>query len=831
MSLRLADTISAMPVGLKLGATMMGVCLVVSVSMLLLFHDVSMRHIVASLETSLGNELWHIQRRVDHLLKPHGAGGPAQTRQALERGMAHFAPGRTPGGSFAFVADEHGRVLAAHHYRDALLPDKRAIKALLLRGRGFTSLSTPEGDIWLRFDKERNSGLLLVVQLSDDQARALFHRAKLTVFWLALVGSAVLAAVAIVALRRGVARPLRRLTAEAERVAAGDLTPPAALPRRDELGRLSAALRKLTISAQEMIHSAEANEARFRQLFSDSRDAAFIVGHDGRLSDVNAAALKVFGYDSRQEMLDLPDTGPVFADEDQRQAYLRDIFAQGYVQDYRVTMRRKSGQTFEALITATAGGGGEARFGLVRDITEMAQAQAELRASEERYRRLVENAPGIVYRWCIDTKRFEYLNSTVERITGYKADDIIGDNDIMVRAIPPDQRQRVLQNWLSQIGGETPAVREQQFAIRDCQGELHWFLERSILVRDDQGQPTYLEGIGFEITERKRLEEALREGQMMIEATLASLPVPVMVIDSRHKVVHWNRAMERISGRAASEVIGTSDHWRPFYPDIHPTLADLVLDGDYDAMEKHYGAKGLRRSSLVEGSIECEDLFWGESGHGRHLYFIAAPIKDEHGRVIRAVETLIDITDQKNLEQELRLLSVTDELTGLYNKRFFHATVDREMEIARRFGQPLALLMLDLDRFKQYNDTFGHLEGDKALAQFAGVVRGVVRAADLPCRYGGEEFAVLLPRTERAEAMVVAERIRAAVEAMDLWPVAADGQRQKRHVTVSIGVACLRGDLNQDRLINLADQALYAAKQAGRNQVIGECPLARGGRD
>ena len=156
--------------------------------------------------------------------------------------------------------------------------------------------------------------------------------------------------------------------------------------------------------------------------------------------------------------------------------------------------------------------------------------------------------------------------------------------------------------------------------------------------------------------------------------------------------------------------------------------------------------------------------------------------------------------------------SVTDVLTGLMNRRGFVRRLEEEISRANRHNQPLSLLLLDVDAFKDYNDRFGHPEGDSALRGVAQILQQSVRNYDVVARHGGEEFAVIAPNTDRAAAGVLAERFRNAIESAP-W--------QKRSVTVSIGVAC-SGDavVSSERLIEAADKALYRAKAEGRNRAV-----------
>jgi len=175
---------------------------------------------------------------------------------------------------------------------------------------------------------------------------------------------------------------------------------------------------------------------------------------------------------------------------------------------------------------------------------------------------------------------------------------------------------------------------------------------------------------------------------------------------------------------------------------------------------------------------------------------------------------------------ELERLSVTDELTGLANRRRLMAELDRELRRSDRHGHAFAILMLDVDRFKHFNDTWGHPAGDVVLKRLANTLRECVRDVDTLARYGGEEFMVILPETPAAEAARVAERIRASTEQDRFTP---EGGSAELNVTVSIGYAVFPDDAGTpDTLIEAADQALYRSKKAGRNRVsAGERPRAR----
>lgn len=209
--------------------------------------------------------------------------------------------------------------------------------------------------------------------------------------------------------------------------------------------------------------------------------------------------------------------------------------------------------------------------------------------------------------------------------------------------------------------------------------------------------------------------------------------------------------------------------------------------------------------------------------------------EDEKKVLQIAADQIAMAIENARLFDEKKRMAATDGLTGLANHRTFYKTLEREMERARRYGHPLSLLMIDVDDFKQFNDTFGHVQGDKVLVETGGILNGLVRSIDLTARYGGEEFAVILPETaalaaageERGSAREVAERIRAAVAA-HLFE--GEPERRTDKVTVSVGVAefptCsqdLRG------LVQTADEALYRAKQKGKDCVVAALPASGSG--
>jgi diguanylate cyclase (GGDEF)-like protein len=265
-------------------------------------------------------------------------------------------------------------------------------------------------------------------------------------------------------------------------------------------------------------------------------------------------------------------------------------------------------------------------------------------------------------------------------------------------------------------------------------------------------------------------------------------------------------------------VIGAAErHVFVVRPDIGPELLG-ALDGDEGpvrtrrALSAHAGGAhalsiGLR--SLVEGPEYLGAISIARRG---------VPFTREEEELLEylAGQAVVSI-ENASLHATVERQAVTDDLTGLANLRAFTSILDRELERSRRFDSPLGLVMLDIDDFKQVNDNYGHQQGDAVLAQVASVLRGLSRDLDAPARYGGEELAVVLSQTDAEGAVLLAERMREAIEALQVPRIGAGGSLS---VTASFGVASVPDTAaDRDSLIAAADAALYRAKRTGKNRV------------
>jgi diguanylate cyclase (GGDEF)-like protein len=307
----------------------------------------------------------------------------------------------------------------------------------------------------------------------------------------------------------------------------------------------------------------------------------------------------------------------------------------------------------------------------------------------------------------------------------------------------------------------------------------------------------------------------------ILAAIVEGFPMASFVIDAKHRVSHWNRACEILTGFPKHQMIGTTNQWQAFYSHQRPVMADLVLHGvDEHQVVQLYPGK-FCQSCTIPGTYEAEDFFPNLGESGRWLYFTAAPLCNEQGIVIGAIETLQDISERrrsenalKESEERFKTLSRTDPLTQLFNFRDFYEQLEHEIERTTRHSRPLSLAIIDIDHFKGINDHYGHLEGDRVLRQLGSYIQDWKRSTDKAFRYGGDEFAILMPETVGKHAQEAAQRLLRHLASLP------EGDASAPLCTLSIGVSqFLQGEKAID-LVQRADEAVYQAKKCGRNRVV-----------
>ena len=385
-----------------------------------------------------------------------------------------------------------------------------------------------------------------------------------------------------------------------------------------------------------------------------------------------------------------------------------------------------------------------------------------------------------------------YIHKCFEKTTGYSMEEIVGEHCGLLQE--GNKNHREIEKLRRAI--EEGKICEVEFLNYKKNGEELWNELNITPIFNKKGKIEYFFGVQKDITERKKTEEIMHLYKKIFENTLQG----VMITDAAANIILVNDAFTTTTGYSSHEVQGknpsllsSGKHGESFYNQLWRDL-------------KEYGQwQGEIWNKRKSGEIYPELLNISE-------------VKNKNGQLSNYVAIFTDITESKNREHQLARLSIQDSLTGIANRRKFDHYLVEKWDILMDIQEPISLILLDLDFFKLYNDTYGHQAGDRCLIQVAEVLEKSVRKMDLVARYGGEELAVVLPQCDMKKAEEIAENIRKNIE---LKQIQHKHSKVSNVVTVSIGVATLIPSEKWDStsLINQADQALYKAKQKGKNRV------------
>ncbi|BDI28249.1 hypothetical protein CCAX7_003000 [Capsulimonas corticalis] len=585
-------------------------------------------------------------------------------------------------------------------------------------------------------------------------------------------------------------------------------------PIRDTMGRVigvSCITRDITATKRAEEALAE-SEARLRRL-TDAAFEGIAITRNGILVDVSPAFAVMFGHRVPADMLGQEAT--ILAAPASRHLVAHKISTNDE-EPYEATLTRRDGSTFQAELRGRVIhlGGHLARVTAVRDISERKAMEAELHARAEQLRRseaalraLLESAPVILYAadshgviTLSEGKGLAALGLEPGETVGRSLFDFSG-GDVEVE-----------NNTRRALAGEAVSYDARVYGL--C---LHTELRP---VRGVDGAFVGITGVCFDVTERVASEERFRV--LFEESSDAHLLFDDSgVIDCNDAAVTMLRCPDK------TQILSMNPS--SMSPEFQP-------DGQY-SQEKWGTMEGQARET---GFHRFEWIYQKMDGEEFPVEVALTPVTLANNSVLLAVWH--DLTERKRVEDltrehaiileiqngqlavvnaELEALAASDGLTGLKNHRVFQERLADEISRAARYESALSVVLLDVDHFKQFNDSYGHPAGDAVLKVVASILRENARDMDLVARYGGEEFVLILPQTELEGALAFAERLRECIE-LHAWPL--------RSVTASFGVAGLRSKTDGGAdLIERADTALYQSKRSGRNCVIGDVPI--GGSD
>ena len=520
-------------------------------------------------------------------------------------------------------------------------------------------------------------------------------------------------------------------------------------------------------SAQRKASLVEA--IHLKHLIHNSADGALIVDHDGNVIFANPAAEHMFGRHGGK-LTGNPFGFPVL-DSDRTELDLLHSDGTMSVAEMRVSEANWEGQ-MSFVIT-------------LRDITERKQREEQLRLFK---RAVTCSNNGIVI---TDATKHDhpitYANPAFERITGYSVEEAIGRNARFLHGSERDQPE------IDELSTAIREERETNVVFRNFRkdGGLFWNGLYIAPVLDEEGSITHYVGIQNDLTELKKSEQRGRLAAQVFENTTEG----IVITDLDSRIVDINPAFTLVTGYEREEVIGKnpkilSSHWQD--EDFYKTMWE---------------------------TIHCIGLWQGEIWNKRKNGEIYAEwlnicaVKNEQGNVVNYVGQFSDITSRKRMEDGLHRLAYYDELTHLPNRSMLHESLRQAIAKSQRHGGKLALMFIDLDRFKIVNDSLGHHIGDILLANVGQRLKDCLREGDFVARLGGDEFTVVLDNfTEKHEIAATAQKI------VDTLGVSYQLNGQEVFISCSLGISVFPTDADTlETLLISADSTMYLAKELGGN--------------
>lgn len=443
------------------------------------------------------------------------------------------------------------------------------------------------------------------------------------------------------------------------------------------------------------------------------------------------------------------------------------------------------------------------RIGLALLARSRLQAERSQRQSEQRLSSILGNVELISIMFDREA-RLTYCNDYLLRISGWQREEVIGRrwDDVFRPPHGVDPMQAIFSDLLA----DRPSALHHQSQIVIRNGVYRTIFWNNTALRSPDGDIIGMASIGQDITERDAADKKLRLFRTLIDQSNDAIEV----VDARtQRLIDANDRACRDLGYSREELLSLSV-------------------SDIDAVDDPARLSEMGKILEKNGFIVIESL------HRRKDQSVF-PVELSLRMIVLdkpyVVSVARDITERKQAEQELQALqqqlrdqAIHDPLTGLYNRRYLEEALARELIIAERKGLCISAIMGDLDHFKLVNDNYGHRAGDEVLRTFGKLLKACSRGSDIDCRYGGEEFLLLLPDMNEESAIERAESLRLALAST---PIEFEGSIIS--VTGSFGVACFpRHGRTGDSLISAADKALYAAKDAGRNRVVSCATLDAG---
>lgn len=425
---------------------------------------------------------------------------------------------------------------------------------------------------------------------------------------------------------------------------------------------------------------------------------------------------------------------------------------------------------------------------IYKDVTAGKKAEEIIHESEKRYKRLVESVTDYIYTVQVENSR--PVKTMHGRgcigVTGYTTEDYNADPYLWHRMIHKEDREKVIKYAEKALSGEVSPSFEHRIIHKD--GSIRWVANTMVLRFDEHHRLIAYDGLIKDITERILIEKALKESEAKYRSLVDSTDDSIYLVDRDFKYLFVNE--KHLSRLGLSEDVILGKNYSEFHPREDTKKFAETVDMVFKSGE----------------SIQHEHRSYRDD---RYFIRTLSPVKDAYGKTIAVTIVSKDITQLKTMEEKLRTLSLTDELTGLYNRRGFLFLAEQLLRLADRNKKGIFMLYADMDRLKMINDNFGHKEGDRAIIETAKILKATYRNSDVIARIGGDEFVVIPVGTSSDNADIITARLQENLKNYN-----SEG-RSAYKLSVSAGVAYYdpENPCTIDELLRQGDKIMYEQKK------------------
>ncbi|WP_251548796.1 sensor domain-containing protein [Neobacillus muris] len=545
--------------------------------------------------------------------------------------------------------------------------------------------------------------------------------------------------------------------------------------------------------SNQTIQALRESEERYKRLVKLS-PIPMVVHQEGRIRFVNPAFTELVGASGHLELIGksiVDFSPPEYVDMVKKR--IDQLTAPGtFVPPAEERVVRLDGDVIDVEVTGISltYGSEVAVLMMVHDITRRKNAEAALRKSEDNYRLIAENMMDLIAVVGADN-HVKYASPSYGTVLGIPPQTYVGQAATYL--VHPDEHHQV-----QQVLADVRTAKAPENIVLRKRNDLHqyFYFDTDILpIIESNGQVKDLLAVSRDITQRFMAEAALRESEEKYRLIADYSQDMIKLVDDDGIILYASPSHKTTLGFNEEELVGKHlGQW------IHPDDSVVFMGRLTEAIQK-----GENFSMELRKLSKSGQWIWVET-HGTVIF-------NETGKVKRMVLNSRNIMERRLYQEKLEQMAYQDPLTGLPNRRFVIQYLEQSIKEAERYQQMLAVILMDLDKFKMINDTLGHDAGDELLQQFARRIKSCLRESDMAARLGGDEFIVLLPKIlHKDDAIQVAERIREAM--LDPWNIGD----QIIQTTSSMGISLYPEDGNRAKqLLKHADLALYKAKEKGRN--------------